>query len=118
MSFYGADLNNAFGSFEPPPQQQHVSTPIVKLQTILPPPPPPKMVVPPKNNMSTKRETIKIVTYALIILFALALYSVFEMIIKEICLGNDLSYKQEIAIRLVYPLLVFIVLWNIKMFIQ
>lgn len=138
MSFYGADLNSAFGtSFEPapaylaqaPPQapaSQQVSTPIAKLQTIAPLPPVPvqaqqqpvqKVVVMPQKNVQ-RRETIKIVTYALIILFALALYSVFEMIIKEICIGNDLGYKQEIAIRLLYPLLVFVVLWNVRMFLQ
>lgn len=137
MSFYGADLNTAFGtSFEPPPppqpqpqpshSQNQVSTPIVKLQTIAPlpsqqvqlPPPPQKIVAPiPQKNVQ-RRETIKIITYALIILFALALYSVFEMIIKEICTGYDLGYKQEIAIRLLYPLLVFVILWNVRMFIQ
>lgn len=132
---YGADLNNAFGtSFENTPshvQQTHqmISTPIAKLQTIPPnpsqPPQPPTVSPPPivqnvrpitRTSNVQRRETIKIITYALIILFALALYSVFEMIIKEIVIGNDLGYKQEIAIRLIYPLLVFFILWNVRNF--
>jgi hypothetical protein len=145
MSFYGTDINDAFNTLDSrfelqaPAQAQYqaqaqMSTPISKLppaplpmqpqpqqlqiqQQQQAPPPQPKpapALVPPTK----RREIIKFVTYALVILFALSLYSVFELIIKEIVVGNDLGYKQEIGMRFVYPILIFVVLWNIRSLIQ
>ena len=132
MSFYGADINSAFSSFtphvneqkqttpSPPPiQQKQMSTPIEQLRPLplqSPPSQPPQQVQ--KPLLTSRREIIKIVTYSLVILFALALYSVFEMLIKEISIANDFGYKQELVMRFLYPILIFIVIWNIKIFIQ
>ena len=130
MSFYGADINSAFSSFIPQPyeqqqqapvvQQKQMSTPIEKLRAPQPPPQPQPqpIIVQQQQQLKPRREIIKIVTYSLVILFALSLYSVFEMIIKEISIGNDFGYKQELVMRFVYPVLIFIVIWNIKVFIQ
>lgn len=138
MSFYGTDINSAFNTLDSfqevrpshlPVIPIQMSTPITKLA---PPPqqPPSSQVQQPQvqqqqhqqpkisQSMVKRRETIKFLTYALIILFALSLYSVFEMIIKEIVVGNDFGYKQEIGMRIVYPIFVFFVLWNIRTFIQ
>lgn len=65
-----------------------------------------------------RREMLKLVTYALVILFALAVYTTMEMVIKETVASSDLGYKQELGIRVLYPLLLFLALWNIKVFMQ
>jgi len=63
-----------------------------------------------------RRDMLKVVTYALMILLALSLYSVIEMVIKETVVSYDLGYKQEVGLRGVYPLLLLFLLWNIKCF--
>ena len=108
MSLYGADINNAFSSFIPeqsiqqqivqtipPPQPQpqplkQKSTPIDQLRNHVPPQPThPQLTHQQKAPLSSRREIIKIVSYSLVILFALSLYSVFVMLIKEIVIGTD-----------------------------
>lgn len=125
---YGADYNNAYGStystYEEQRQPKYISpqpsTPIVKLQQMAPPQvqqPPPQVQRTVTANPQ-KRELVKILTYVMIIVFALALYSVFEMIIKELVNGNDLGYKQELGIRVIYAFIVVIILWNIRNFMS
>lgn len=96
----------------PPPvkpqqqQQQYTSTPIAELKALPPVQAPAKR--PPRRDM------LKLVIYAMVILFALAIYSAVEMIIKELAVSGDLSFKQELGIRLLYPVLLFFGLWFIK----
>lgn len=124
---YGTDLNNAYDiGFN-----NKVSTPI----SLLPPPPPPTAPISllppppllqqehvtaptpqpqPQPKSQSKREVLRILNYSFIILFALGLYSFFELVIKENVISNDLSYKQEIGLRLAYPILLFIGLLGLK----
>lgn len=127
---YGTDLNNAYDigfnnnkvstpiSLLPPPPPS--STPI----SLLPPPPllqqehvtapTPQPQPQPQPKSQSKREVLRILNYSFIILFALGLYSFFELVIKENVISNDLSYKQEIGLRLAYPILLFIGLLGLK----
>ena len=96
--------------------QAQKSTPINVLRPVgLAPVPAPKPLPP---LPSRRREMMKFVTYALIILFALAVYTTIEMVIKETVAGSDLGYKQELGIRVLYVLFIFLGLWNIKFFMQ
>lgn len=103
-----------------PAPSQRVSTPIAQLDQQ--PIQPQQRIVraqPQQQQQATvkRRDMLKIVTYSLIILFALAVYSCAEMIIKEAVVGGDLSSKQELGIRVIYPLLIFVGLWNVKLFV-
>ena len=62
-----------------------------------------------------RKEILKVVGYALMILFALTLYTGIDFWLKDLVEKNDLSFKQELGIRMAYPLLVLFVLWNFKL---
>ena len=64
---------------------------------------------------SKRKEMIKVAGYALMILFALALYTGIDFLIKDVIEKNDLSFKQELGLRFAYPLLILVVLWNFKL---
>lgn len=108
---------------------EKISTPISMLPAPAPvplPAPAPKPTLPPSPPLSTtisqpkyhsKREILRILNYSFIILFALGLYSLVELVIKENVISNDLSYKQEIGIRFAYPIILFIGLYSFKYFI-
>jgi Ca2+/Na+ antiporter len=61
-----------------------------------------------------RREILKVVGSALMILFALALYTGIEFWLKEVVVKHDWSFKQELGARLAYPFVVLLVLWNFK----
>jgi hypothetical protein len=64
-----------------------------------------------------RREMLKVVSYALMILLALAIYTAFEFWLKEFLHNNDFSFKQELGIKCAYPLLIIFIIWNLKAFI-
>ena len=63
---------------------------------------------------SKRKEVIKVIGYALMILFALTLYTGIDFWLKDLIEVHDLSFKQELGIRMAYPLLVLFVMWNFK----
>ena len=63
---------------------------------------------------SKKRDMLKLVIMAMMILLALSLHSLVSFWLKEYLATNDFSFRQEIGIRLLYPLLVLFILWNLK----
>jgi hypothetical protein len=66
---------------------------------------------------SKRREMIKIVTYSLMILLALVTYTATDVVVKEIVASYDFSFKQELMLRLAYPVLIFFLIWNVKVFV-
>ena len=123
----------------PPPPQPLKSTMLVKQEQaqpqpqpqprlmILPapqpapaPPPPPAAAQQPIGPSyvdllaGKRREILKVVGSALMILFALALYTGIEFWLKEVVVKHDWSFKQELGARLAYPFVVLLVLWNFK----
>jgi len=114
-------------------QQQPLQSPLVYTSTMLPTPVPPTPVPKQQQQQPVKpaqpvyrspsyfdqlgakrKEMIKVIGYALMILFALTLYTGIDFLIKDVIEKNDLSFKQELGLRLSYPLLVLFVLWNFK----
>ena len=70
------------------------------------------------DKMSNKkREMLKVVSYAFMVLLALAIYTIIELILKNFVVTSDLSFKQEVGARLAYPLVLLLILWNLKVFI-
>ena len=63
-----------------------------------------------------KKETTRFMIFSFIIIFALGIYSAIELVIKEFVVKYDFSYKQELGLRLLYPLLIFGAFLNMRYF--
>jgi hypothetical protein len=63
---------------------------------------------------SKKRDMLKLVIMAMMILLALSLHSLVSFWMKEYLDSNDFSFRQEVGIRLLYPVVVLFILWNLK----
>lgn len=64
--------------------------------------------------LTKKRDMIKIIIFALMILLAISLHSAIEYWLKDISTAYELSYKQELGVRVLYPVLIVVLLWNLK----
>lgn len=64
--------------------------------------------------MSKKRDVLKIILFAMMILLAISAHTFIEFWLKDFVSGSELSYKQELGLRLVYPLAVLLLLWILK----
>jgi hypothetical protein len=75
-----------------------------------------------KNNsyigkmMSKKRDIMKLVVLAFIVLMALSIHHVAAHYIGQYLEDNALSAGKEFLFRILYPCLVLFALWNIKVF--
>lgn len=63
---------------------------------------------------SKKKDMGRILVYALMILLALVVYTLIDVIIKEVLIKYDLSFKQEVGMRLVYSVVIIFIIWNMK----
>lgn len=61
-----------------------------------------------------RRDVMKMVAFAVIILLAISIHTVVDFGLKEAILSSDFTFKQELGIRFIYPFLVFLLLWNLK----
>lgn len=75
-----------------------------------------------KNNnyvdklLSRKKDLAKLVTIALVVLFAISLHYLLDFYMKRYFEDNAMSMGKEFALRALYPAAVLFVLWNIKAF--
>ncbi len=53
-------------------------------------------------------------TFALMILLAIAIHTAVDYWLKDIASAYELSYKQELGLRVLYPVVVLVFLWNMK----
>jgi len=67
---------------------------------------------------SKKKETGKFIQSALIILFAISLHVVIDFVLKHYLEAYDISWNRELAIRILYPLAILFLAWNIITFIR
>lgn len=63
---------------------------------------------------SKKKDMLKLVIMAMMILLALSIHSFVHFLFKEVLPGASLSFRQETGLRLLYPIAIFFVLWNLK----
>lgn len=61
-----------------------------------------------------RRDVLKMVSFAIIILLAISIHTVVDFGLKELIMSNDFTFKQEIGVRMIYPLVVILLLWNLK----
>jgi len=64
--------------------------------------------------VTRKRDVLKMVAIAVIILLAMSIHHVVDFGLKEFIMSNDFTFKQELGFRVLYPFAVLFVLWNIK----
>ena len=61
----------------------------------------------------SKKNLWKTISYSFMILLAIFIYSSIEFWLKDFVATNDLTSHQELGIRLLLPVLVFFMLWNL-----
>lgn len=61
-----------------------------------------------------KRDMMKLIIMSTMILFAISTHSFVMFLIKEGLAYSEVSFKQEVGLRLLYPLIVVFILWNLK----
>ncbi len=107
---------------QPPQQQPRVIVPAPPIVAMLPPMQPQRSTQLPSQPSQSylealvqqRREMLKYIVLSFVILLALACHNAIKFGFKEYILANDLSFKQELALRLGYPVAAFIVLWNLR----
>lgn len=86
-----------------------------------PPPQQPQYVFEPSywdKLSSKKKETGKFIQSALIILFAISLHYIIDFVLKHYLEAYDISWNRELMIRILYPLAVVFIAWNIIAFLK
>lgn len=63
---------------------------------------------------SKKRDIMKLIILSMMVLLAISIHSFVMFLIKEGLASSEMSFKQEIGIRLLYPIVVLFILWNLK----
>ena len=63
-----------------------------------------------------KKDVLKLLSFALLILLALSLNDVIKTYLGKYILGNDITEKNEMYLRLAIPLTIYFVIWTIKAF--
>ena len=64
--------------------------------------------------LSKKREMIRFVSIALIIIFSLSMHQTLSEILKEYLENTNISRNKEVLIKFMYPVALFLVAWIIK----
>lgn len=66
------------------------------------------------NMIQKRRDLLKMISIAVIILLAISLHTVVDCGLKELIISHDFSFKQELGIKILYPVIVVFILWNLK----
>lgn len=67
---------------------------------------------------SRKKDLLKITQLSLIVVLALSLHFLVDNYLKNYIKSNDFTFERELIIRLLYPLSVLFILWNLKTFVR
>jgi hypothetical protein len=67
---------------------------------------------------SKKKDLLKIIQLALIVVLALSLHFIIDHYVKNYIESHDLSFERELIIRLLYPVSLVFILWNMKVFVK
>jgi hypothetical protein len=63
--------------------------------------------------MSKKKDVLKFIQSGLIILFAISLHFVIDFVLKKYLETHDVSYNRELLIRILYPVGIVFIAWNV-----
>jgi hypothetical protein len=67
---------------------------------------------------SKKKELGRMLQYALIIALGLSIHFLVDEYIKYYIANNDVSIERQIIIKLLYPLSLVFIIWNLKAFVR
>ncbi len=65
-----------------------------------------------------KKDVLKIIQFSLIIVLAMSIHFIIDYYIKYYIKNNDLTFERELILRLIYPVSVIFVIWNLKTFVK
>lgn len=63
-----------------------------------------------------RRAVAKLVMLSLVVLLAMSLHKTLWYYLKDYIHSNAMTELQELALRMAYPVGIFVILWNIKAF--
>lgn len=67
---------------------------------------------------SKKKELFKAMQISFIILLAISIHFIIDHYLKLYINNTDLSFEREMFIRILYPLAILFILWNLKTFVK
>lgn len=71
------------------------------------------------DKMASKRKDVmRIFQLSLVIVLALSIHFVIDHYLKNYIKNNDLSFERELVLRLLYPVAVVFIIWNMKAFVK
>lgn len=65
-----------------------------------------------------KKELLKIIQFSLIIVLAMSIHFIIDYYLKYYIKNNDLTFERELIIRLIYPISIIFIIWNLKTFLK
>jgi hypothetical protein len=65
-----------------------------------------------------KKDVLKIIQFSLIIVLAMSIHFIIDYYIKFYIKNNDPTFERELIIRLIYPVSVIFIIWNLKTFLK
>ena len=65
-----------------------------------------------------KKEIGKILQASLIIVLGLSVYFLIDHYLKEYLSNHDLSFERQLFLRLLYPLSILFIIWNLRVFVK
>jgi len=65
-----------------------------------------------------KKDLLKIIQFSLIIVLAMSLHFIIDHYLKYYIKNNDFTFERELIIRLIYPVSIIFILWNLKTFVK
>jgi hypothetical protein len=67
---------------------------------------------------SKKKDMLRILQLALIIVLAMSIHFIIDFYMKFYIKNNDLSFERELLLRMLYPVGLIFILWNMKAFLK
>jgi hypothetical protein len=96
-------------------QQQQASAAAYYMQQQAFPPQEPSYL---EKMANKKKEVLKFLQSAMIVVFAIALHVVIDFVLKHYLQMYDLSYEKELLIRIAYPVGILFIAWNIITYLK
>ena len=67
---------------------------------------------------SKKRELVRLLQFVFVIVLALSIHWIIKYYLKDYIEGNEVTRWREFILRMLYPVSIFFILWNLKIFIR
>lgn len=67
---------------------------------------------------SKRKDVMRIIQLSLVIVLALSLHFIIDHYLQTYIKNNDLSFERELIIRVLYPVAIVFVIWNMKAFLK